>query len=182
MLFDDKGCVFIATFGAHPKGVVGKLKVAAKMVLAINKNKKSKKRMGNVYEDDKADVVDLQSVKAALAISHEMQGAKIGVSAGAAFTGMCGVDQRHDYVVIGHEINMSARYMMHAQPNQVLVAPAVYAKTVHSLAFEELTLVVGKKTKKEVQAFTPLREIASTAKFQAQYRWVSCIGLEIVLL
>ena len=55
LLFDDKGCVFIAVFGAH-----------------------------SIIE-----LPELKCIRAALKISEENQGARIGVDVGKCFTGKC---------------------------------------------------------------------------------------------
>ena len=69
MLFDDKGCVYIAIFGAHCE------------------------------EEKEHHPWNLLSVKAAMAIVNEIPLARAGVSFGTVFVGMCGViERRTDFV------------------------------------------------------------------------------------
>lgn len=95
LLFDDKGCMFIAVFGAHviTENPEFKCVFSANKILAVAKN------------------------------------ARIGISAGSCFTGMCGTEARHDFVVMGHEVNQAARYCGGARPSQLLVSPSVEQKT-----------------------------------------------------
>lgn len=76
LLFDDKGCIFIAVFGAY------------RMI----------------------DLPELKAVKAAKRFTEELDtDCQVGVSCGTCFVGLAGDDRRHDFVVMGHEVNMSAR-------------------------------------------------------------------------
>lgn len=92
LLFDDKGCIYIAVFGAH----------------------------------NKIELPELKCMKAALQVSNTYKSVKIGIDVGKCFTGskvfcatavivnlgMCGTKERHDFVVMGHEVNMAARFML----------------------------------------------------------------------
>ena len=49
------------------------------------------------------------------------------MSGGACFVGMCGVEKRHDFIVIGHEVNMAARLMVEAEVNQIVISSSVRA-------------------------------------------------------
>ena len=139
LLFDDKGCIFIAVFGAH------------KVV----------------------EMSELKAVKAALAISNEVENARIGVAVGTCFAGLCGTAKRHDFVVMGHEVNMSARYMGNADPGEVLVSPEIQARTLEFIEYEEIKVVLGKSVDsgKTRPAYRPNAEIARRPSFLAQYRY-----------
>ena len=75
------------------------------------------------------EYASLKAIKAALAIANEVAHAKIGISIGTCFVGTCGTRARHDFVVMGHEVNMSARYMVMAEPGDILASPSIYERT-----------------------------------------------------
>jgi len=109
LLFDDKGCVFIAVFGAY--GVV--------------------------------EMPELKAAKAARRMFLELEcEVKVGVSVGTCFVGLAGDDRRHDYVVMGHEVNMAARYMGKAQ--DVLVGERIHEMTKEFFGFERLSIELKK--------------------------------------
>ena len=97
LLFDDKGCVFIAVFGA--------------------------------LHEESEPIKVLNCVKAARDIATTFTRSKIGVSVGKCFTGMCGSADRHDFVVIGHDVNLAARFMGNARSGQILVSKEVAEET-----------------------------------------------------
>ncbi|KAH9253131.1 hypothetical protein BASA81_008813 [Batrachochytrium salamandrivorans] len=143
MLFDDKGCVYIGMWGAH------------------------------IEEEDEVHPWNLLAVKAAMAICNEVPGARAGVSFGTCFVGFAGVlERRTDFVVVGHEVNMAARYMSNAKPGQVLVSSGVWNSTKHQIKYgPEQHVMVGKgKWAKDRSVYTPLDESSKRASFQASYR------------
>ena len=92
------------------------------------------------HEDDAE-----RSVRAALAMQETMAGLsgglleqiglpdlclrqKIGISLGYVFAGYVGTDWRHEYTVMGDEVNLSARLMSVADPNTILVSGDVRRK------------------------------------------------------
>ena len=97
LLFDDKGCVFIAVFGA--------------------------------LHEESEPIKVLNCVKAARDIATTFTRSKIGVSVGKCFTGMCGSPERHDFVVIGHDVNLAARFMGNARSGQILVSKDIAEET-----------------------------------------------------
>jgi len=143
MLFDDKGCVYIAIFGAHCE------------------------------EEKEHHPWNLLAVKAAMAIVNEVPTARVGVSIGTCFVGMAGViERRTDFVVVGHEINMSARYMSNARPGQVLVSSGIHGSTKEHVKYgPEIHIMVGKgEFAKQRTVYSPLEESHRRASFQATYR------------
>lgn len=143
MLFDDKGCVYIAIFGAHCE------------------------------EEKEHHPWNMLAVKAGMAIVNEVPSARIGVSIGTCFVGMAGViERRTDFVVVGHEVNMSARYMSNARPGQVLVSSGIYSSTKEEIKYgPEIQIMVGKgEYAKQRSVYSPLEESHRRASFQASYR------------
>jgi len=155
MLFDDKGCVFIATFGAHPLS---------------SQDQKKRKSMRGAAENRSSPV---RAVLSALAIGTLVEGARIGVSCGACFVGMCGVEKRHDFIVIGHEVNMAARLMVEAEPNQIVISSAVRAHCEgHGMQFTERHVHLRKKDKIFTDlAYVPNQAFAKREAFIAEYRY-----------
>jgi class 3 adenylate cyclase len=143
MLFDDKGCIYIAIFGAHPE------------------------------EEREDNRWNLYAVKAAMAISAEIPEARLGVSCGMCFTGLAGESRRRqDFVVVGHEVNMAARYMSNALPGQILVSSGVAGTSKDMIKYtEEFDIVVGKgQWAKPRTVYVPDKEIAHRSSFLAQYK------------
>lgn len=103
LLFDDKGCIFIAVFGAH----------------------------------NAEEMTPLKVVQAGRDISRGFSTSKIGISVGDCFTGMCGTSDRHDFIVMGHDVNMAARYMGNAKPGQIIVSPAIRRATEGYFQYEQ---------------------------------------------
>jgi class 3 adenylate cyclase len=115
MLFDDKGCIFISCFGAH------------------------------TWEEIEDNRWTNGAVKTAMAINVEVPRARLGVTVGTCFVGMAGVPERRtDFVVIGHDVNMAARYMAAADPGQIFVGRGVMAATEQIKYGPEVKKLIGK--------------------------------------
>lgn len=150
LLFDDKGCVFIAVFGAHGS----------------------------------SEFSELKATKCAMAISSEFPSAKVGVSVGMSFVGMCGNSKRHDFVVMGHDVNFAARCMVVAQEGEVLVSAGIEKETRGFITYEKVPIRLNKKEDHEASsldllanagpndhAFKASSEIARRPSFLALYRY-----------
>lgn len=188
MLFDDKGCVFIAVFGvhnvpkdddalpseppAHPaqrlmeKGAVG---VTGTRTVTSLRGAKSTRNLHTLALDESSE---LRATKAAVAINATVASCRVGVSSGTCFVGMCGTEKRHDFIVIGHDVNMAARLMVQAERGQVVVSPDVWAVASKMLPFTERKVQMQKKnaTTSSV-AYVPEQSIARRESFQAEYRY-----------
>jgi len=106
-----------------------------------------------------------------MAIAQEQPHAKVGVSVGTCFVGMCGSPKRHDFVVMGVEVNVAARLMVNAAPGEVLVSADVESATRELISYEKVSVAMNKKTQEHQDAFRPEREIARRPSFLAQYRY-----------
>ena len=69
---------------------------------------------------------------------------QIGISRGRVWAGECGARIRHTYGVMGNEVNMAARLMGKADPNQVLVRRRVAEEARQSFQFRQLGLMTVK--------------------------------------
>eukprot|EP00510_Aplanochytrium_minuta_P002206 CAMPEP_0184009808 /NCGR_PEP_ID=MMETSP0954-20121128/2830_1 /TAXON_ID=627963 /ORGANISM="Aplanochytrium sp, Strain PBS07" /LENGTH=957 /DNA_ID=CAMNT_0026289261 /DNA_START=339 /DNA_END=3212 /DNA_ORIENTATION=- len=103
LLFDDKGCVFIAVFGAH----------------------------------NSEEMTQLKAVQAGMDISRGFSRSRIGISVGDSFVGMCGTAERHDFIVMGHDVNLAARFMGNAKPGEIIVSPTIRNTTNSYLQYQE---------------------------------------------
>jgi class 3 adenylate cyclase len=151
-LFDDKGCVFIGVFGAHPE----KLERDRTMAEAIQGSP------------------ELRATRAAMAIRVLINGARVGVSSGTCFVGMCGVEKRRDFIVIGHDVNCAARLMCQADRDQVLVTPEVHAVASQVIRFTSRTVFMRKKNKSaedQSLAYIPSLEAFKDEAFLACFRY-----------
>jgi len=140
LLFDDKGCIFIAVFGAHGA----------------------------------SELSELKATKCAMAITQEFPTAKVGVSVGTCFVGMCGSAKRHDFVVMGQEVNVAARCMIVAQEGEVLVSQEIEKETRDLISYEKIPVKLSKKESEVVEetfAYRASSEIARRPSFLALYRY-----------
>lgn len=71
--------------------------------------------------------------------------AKIGIDVGQCFTGLCGSEQRHDFVVMGHEVNMASRFMGGAKVGQILAGPGIQKKAKSFIKFTPFVLEYYKR-------------------------------------
>lgn len=96
------------------------------------------------HEDDPARAVgfalDFQAAVAALPFIH---GQRIGVSVGRVYAGILGSPERCTYTVLGDEVNLSARLMQAAEPDQVLVSNRVQ-RAAPGFAYRALGIVALK--------------------------------------
>ena len=112
-LFEDKGCTFIAVFGALKRGEHDELRA----VLAS---------------------IDIQK---ALKTNFKMTSHRIGVSSGDVYCGLAGPIVRRDCIVMGSEVNMAARLMGKAVPGSILVSKKIYKLTTSSVVYSDVITV-----------------------------------------
>uniref|UniRef100_A0A7S3UYL5 Guanylate cyclase domain-containing protein n=1 Tax=Aplanochytrium stocchinoi TaxID=215587 RepID=A0A7S3UYL5_9STRA len=151
LLFDDKGCIFIAVFGAHAG-----LELSA-----------------------------LKCVRAGMAISKGISKSKIGITVGSCFTGMCGTNDRHDFVVMGDSVNNASRLSGLAEQGQILVGDSTEKATRSFIDYQSQKLAYFKrrpftledgtieKRKVKVADFDchiVLKEVTRAASFIANFR------------
>jgi class 3 adenylate cyclase/tetratricopeptide (TPR) repeat protein len=91
------------------------------------------------HEDD-----ERRAVACALALRENMAALfpnlqlRIGITRGRLFAGTIGSSQRHDYTLIGDEINLASRLMEMAEPGQVIVSQQVRDATDEEVHFDDL--------------------------------------------
>lgn len=94
------------------------------------------------HEDD-----ERRAVACALALRENMAALfpnlqlRIGITRGRLFAGTIGAPQRHDYTLIGDEINLAARLMQMAEPGQIIVSQQVRDATEEEVHFDDLGAV-----------------------------------------
>ena len=120
MLVDDKGCVFIAVFGAHSHEV-------------------------NPCFD--ATVCAMRMQAAILALN--MEKFSLGVSYGDCFCGEVGPSIRSDFVVMGPEVNMAARLMGKAPNHGTLVSKRIYSNCNKDIHFTKTSKEIKVKGKND---------------------------------
>jgi predicted ATPase/class 3 adenylate cyclase len=69
---------------------------------------------------------------------------QIGLSSGRVWAGECGAGIRHTYGVMGNEVNMAARLMGKAKPDQIIVRSRIAEATAHGYEFNSLGLMTVK--------------------------------------
>eukprot|EP00947_MAST-08B_sp_MAST-8B-sp1_P003978 g3978.t1 len=130
MLFEDKGCTFIAVFGALVRGEEDALRA----VLAA---------------------MEMNRTMVALGIKS----CRIGVSVGeGVFCGVCGPEDRRDFIVMGAEVNMAARLMGKAPIGQVMASKHVMEETESHIEYERTSSFKVKGKDKKIRGYIPLRK------------------------
>lgn len=77
----------------------------------------------------------------------------VGVSTGHVFCGVTGASTRREYTVLGRTVNLAARLMTVAQPNEVLVCDSTRARAEAAFGFVEQRHTL--KGIGETQAYAP---------------------------
>jgi adenylate cyclase len=113
----------------------------------------------------------LRAIRAALHIRDALasvtareQGLQIqvryGINTGPAIVGNFGSDERMDYTILGHAVNVASRICKTADPNQILVGPEAFSRietsnlfTVEKVGTRVLKGVKGKLNLYEIKGF-----------------------------
>jgi len=107
---DDKGTVLLVLFGTPP----------------------------NSHENDPERALRCALDLQALAKKHRLQLA-IGATTGRVFAGPVGSNTRREYTVMGDTVNLAARIMIAAGPNQICCNYQTYRSAYEQMSFETLT-------------------------------------------
>jgi adenylate cyclase len=99
--------------------------------------------------------------QAVLALPKELRfKVRYGINTGPAIVGNFGSDERMDYTILGHAVNLASRISQAADPDQILVGPETYERIAEKNAFSlqkagprPLKGVKGKLRLYEVQGF-----------------------------
>ena len=91
-------------------------------------------------------VPELCAMRAAIEITKALKGmAQIGVTCGTCFTGMCGDEERYDFVVTGDDVNKASRFMGKAAPGQIIASAAIQEATREFISYSPHQVVLTKK-------------------------------------
>lgn len=89
---------------------------------------------------------ELCAIRAAIEITKALKGMpKIGVTCGTCFTGMCGDEERYDFVVTGDDVNKASRFMGKAKPGQIIASEAIHEATQDFISYSPHQVVLTKK-------------------------------------
>ncbi len=97
-----------------------------------------------------AAALELRALPPELGFIREVQ---IGISRGQMRTGNSGGTTRRTYSVLGNEVNVAARLMTRAQPNQILTTQRIFDATRAIFDFEELPALALKGLAHPLQVF-----------------------------
>lgn len=78
---------------------------------------------------------------------------RMGVTQGETFAGEVGWKQRREFTVMGDDVNLAARLMANAQPNQILISARVQERVADRFELTEIPPLILKGKSKPVQAF-----------------------------
>jgi hypothetical protein len=124
---DDKGCVVICNFG----------------VAQFSSNNDP-----------------LRAVSAAMSIRDHLNQinviCRIGVTQGMAFCGYVGSKTRKEYTVMGSSVNLAARLMSKANPDQILVDTKIFLSSQDDFEYQTLPKIEAKGYTELVQVYSPL--------------------------
>lgn len=116
-----------------------------------------------VQEDARACVlmaVEMQRMIKRLSVRWQKQGfdhpfqIRIGINTGYCTVGDFGSNERMDYTIIGHQVNLAARLEQAAKPDTVLISHDTYALVKDYVDVEEREPLTVKGNSRTIQAFT----------------------------
>jgi len=112
------------------------------------------------HEDDPACAVrcalDLQTAMKSLTFAARPElrlHLGIGINTGEVIAGTIGSDRRMDYTVVGHEVNVAARFESNAGPGQVLITGSTYERVRDLVEVRELGTLRVKGSGQGIPAF-----------------------------
>jgi adenylate cyclase len=115
----------------------------------------------------------IRAVRAALRIRERLNRAvsplapdlrfkvRYGINTGQAIVGNFGSDERVDYTILGHSVNLASRISRIAEPDQVLIGPETYERIKDTSFF--VVEKVGSKTLKGLKSKMRLYEVKGFA-------------------
>jgi class 3 adenylate cyclase/tetratricopeptide (TPR) repeat protein len=87
----------------------------------------------------------------------------IGITYGPIYTGQVGWQERREYVVVGDEVNLSARLMSQARANQILISGWVHDRVRQSFECHPLEAMTLKGKTKPVTVYAVNRRVPASA-------------------
>ncbi|MBN1487057.1 MAG: AAA family ATPase [Anaerolineae bacterium] len=149
-----KGFTLLCPFGAPLTGEeMPKRAVAAALQLNthLERLKESLQKRLRTLPDISEDLITN------LPLAHH-----IGITYGPIYTGSTGWQERREYVILGDDVNLSARLMNKTEPNQILISGWVYEQVDQAFECKTLPPVKLKGKSKPVPIYEVLRQRLST--------------------
>jgi len=87
----------------------------------------------------------------------------IGITYGPIYTGQVGWQERREYVVVGDDVNLSARLMSKSQPNQILISGWVFDRVRQAFECLPLEPMTLKGKAKPVTVYAVERRVPASA-------------------
>lgn len=99
---------------------------------------------------------------------------RIGLNSGFVFAGNVGSAERHEYSVMGDEVNLTARLMSAAQEGDVLISQSTAHRVRKAFSLDEKEPVVVKGKSK------PVRNFVVRGEHRQAQRWENLSGAKII--
>jgi class 3 adenylate cyclase len=107
---------------------------------------------------------------------------RIGITQGETFAGEVGWKQRREFTVMGDDVNLSARFMANAQPDQILISARVQQRVAQRFELTEIPPLILKGKSKPIPAFIVEREQVEAAAPLASDQDLPFIGHDMFML
>lgn len=137
---DDKGTVLLVLFGAPPM----------------------------LHEDDPTRAILFALELQAVAKEQSLRVA-IGITEGTMFAGPVGARNRREYTVIGHEVNLAARFMQYGRAGTIIVSDRVKERATRAFITEDLGFISVKGRQQSQRAHLLKAERGSEEEFVLRY-------------
>ncbi len=98
-----------------------------------------------------------------LAFANPSVNVSIGITQGESFAGEVGSQNRREYTLMGDAINLAARLMSKAGPNEIIIAQDLHSKVANAFVMHPLEVMHLKGKSKPVEVYSVEREVNTSA-------------------
>ncbi|HMQ51089.1 MAG TPA: adenylate/guanylate cyclase domain-containing protein [Anaerolineae bacterium] len=137
---DDKGTVILVLFGAPPMS----------------------------HEDEPTRAI-LFALELQTVAKEQSLRVAIGITEGTMFAGPVGARDRREYTVIGHEVNLAARFMQYGRAGTIIVSDRVKERATRAFITEDLGFISVKGRQQSQRAHLIKAERGSEQEFVLRY-------------